>query len=143
MGINHFTEEIDFVPDNWTTIRKWISEVISDKKFSTGTINYIFCSDEYMLGINKQYLDHDTYTDIITFDYTTGKVISGDIFISIDRVKENAGLFKTTFEKELHRVIIHGILHLTGQKDKTDSQQKEMRAQEDRYLAILEVPGRE
>lgn len=143
MGINHFTEEIDFVPDNWATIRKWISEVISDKKFSTGTINYIFCSDEYLLGINKQYLDHDTYTDIITFDYTTGKVISGDIFISIDRVKENAGLFKTTFEKELYRVIIHGILHLTGQKDKTDSQQKEMRTQEDRYLAILEVPGRE
>lgn len=137
MGINYFTEQIEFTPSNWQEIRKWITEVIEDKSFNLGTINYIFCSDEHLLSINQQYLDHDTYTDIITFDYTVGKVLSGDIFISIDRIKENASLYNTTFEHELHRVIIHGILHLTGQKDKTDSQSKEMRSQEDHYLSKL------
>lgn len=130
MGINFYNENMDFDPENKHLIQKWISLIIEEKKFSQGTLNYIFCSDEYLLKLNQQYLDHNTYTDIITFDYSTGKVLSGDIFISIDRVRENALRFKKTFENELHRVMVHGILHLIGYKDKTEEESKEMRNQE-------------
>jgi len=139
MGINFYNENIDFEPENKHLIQKWISSIIEEKKFSPGTLNYIFCSDEYLLKLNQQYLDHNTYTDIITFDYSTGKVLSGDIFISIDRVKENASKFRKTFENELHRVMVHGILHLIGYKDKTDVESKEMHNQEDHYLERLKI----
>lgn len=139
MGINFYNENIDFEPENKHLIQKWISSIIEEKKFSPGTLNYIFCSDEYLLKLNQQYLDHNTYTDIITFDYSTGKVLSGDIFISIDRVKENASKFRKTFENELHRVMVHGILHLIGYKDKTDGESKEMHNQEDHYLERLKI----
>ncbi len=139
MGINFFNEDIEFQIENNHLITAWINSAIEEHKYLPGTINYIFCSDEYLLKLNQQYLDHDTYTDIITFDYGTGKVLSGDIFISIERVRENAHKFKKTFENELHRVIIHGILHLCGLKDKTDKESNEMRKQEDHYLQKLIV----
>lgn len=137
MGINFYNENIEFSIENDHLIKKWIVSVIEEKNFSSGTINYIFCTDEYLLKLNQQYLDHNTYTDIITFDYSNGKVLSGDIFISIDRIKENAQKYKKTFENELHRVMIHGILHLSGLKDKTDEESTEMRYQEDHYLEKL------
>ena len=137
MGISFFNEDIEFQIENNHSITVWINSVIDENKYLPGTINYIFSSDEYLLKLNRQYLEHDTYTVIITFDYSTGKVLSGDIFISIDRVKENALKFKKTFENELHRVMIHGILHLCGFKDKTDAESKEMRQREDHYLEKL------
>jgi rRNA maturation RNase YbeY len=100
-------------------------------------VNVIFCSDSFLLDLNKHYLNHDTYTDILTFDYSDASTnVSGDIFISIDRVKENAKQFKTTFLQELHRVIIHGFLHLAGYKDKTRPEQQLMRSKEDIYLSL-------
>lgn len=137
MPVNFFNEGIDFSLENPLKIINWIDTVIKDKGFVQGTINYIFCSDEYLLGINQEYLDHDTYTDIITFDYSKSKVVSGDIFVSIDRIEENASTYHTSFQDELMRVIIHGILHLTGLKDKTDKEIKEMRKNEDHYLSLL------
>ena len=99
-----------------------------------GDINYILCDDEYLLEINRQYLDHDYYTDIITFDYCKGKIISGDIFLSLQRVLDNASMLETKQEEELNRVLAHGILHLCGYKDKTEAEQKIMRSKEDYYI---------
>lgn len=138
MSIKFFNEQIDFLPENPQVLQKWITSVIESKRFDAGTINYIFCTDEYLLILNQRYLNHDTYTDIITFDYTVDKVISGDIFISVDRVKDNAANYKKTFENELQRVMIHGILHLCGQEDKSESDNVEMHTQEDLYLQWLE-----
>lgn len=101
-----------------------------------GNINYLFCDDEYLLDVNQRYLNHDTYTDIVTFDYVTANLISGDIIISVDRVKENAGIFGVPFEQEFRRVVIHGVLHLLGQGDKTDSEAAEMRRLEEEALAL-------
>ena len=101
-----------------------------------GNISYLFCDDEYMIGVNRQYLDHDTYTDIITFDYVAADLVSGDIFVCIDRVGENAAKFGVAFEEELHRVVIHGVLHLLGQGDKSDSEAAEMRRQEEESLSL-------
>lgn len=134
MSINFYNEQIDFLPDRTQALQKWVTSVIDHKGLIAGTINFIFCNDEYLLKLNQQYLDHDTYTDIITFDYSVNTVVSGDIFISIDRINENAEKYNKSFENELHRVIIHGILHLCGQKDKTDAESNEMRSQEDYYL---------
>ena len=105
--------------------------------FKVGEISYIFCSDDYLLDINKTYLKHDFYTDIITFDYTDAKKISGDLYISIDRVRDNAQELNLGFEQELHRVIIHGVLHLLGLKDKTEEEAKEMRKAEEECLKSL------
>ena len=113
---------------------RWIKETAAEYKKKTGYIAYIFCSDERILEVNKQYLEHDYYTDIITFDYSEGKVISGDIFISIDTVRTNAREFGVSFEQELNRIIIHGILHLCGQDDKTPELRLEMTRKEN--LAI-------
>jgi len=138
--INFYNEGINFNLKKKTVLRDWIKKVIEGKKRKTGALNFIFCSDEHLLGLNKQYLDHDTYTDIITFDYSKedGKQpVSGDIFISIDRVKENAEKFSKTFENELHRVIIHGTLHLLGYADKSRVAKAEMTAEEDRCLKQL------
>ena len=102
-----------------------------------GNINYLFCDDEYLLGINQRYLNHDTYTDIITFDYVAGNLISGDIMISVDRVGENAAKFGVPFEQELRRVVVHGVLHLLGQGDKSDEESREMRRLEEEALSLF------
>ena len=117
-------------------VKKWVSEVVKRREKQVGNISYLFCDDGYQLQANRQYLNHDTYTDIITFDYVAGGLISGDIMISTDRVGENAAKFGVPFEQELHRVIIHGVLHLLGQGDKSDSEAAEMRRQEEQALAL-------
>lgn len=137
MSINFHTEGTDYNLDNKRSIQKWITSVINDQKYSLGTINYILCSDEYLLAMNQKYLNHDTFTDVITFDYSTPKVISGDIFISIERVEENARIFKKTLIDELCRVMVHGVLHLCGYKDKSTEESAEMRKMEDHYLALV------
>ena len=117
-------------------VKSWVSNTIQEENLKEGNINYIFCDDAYLLDKNIKYLKHNTLTDIISFDYTMGKLISGDIFISVERVKENAITFKTAFKDELHRVMIHGVLHYCGYKDKTDADKKLMRSKEDYYLSL-------
>lgn len=136
MAIHFHSEDISFTPKNKGLLRQWIKNTLQSEKFNPGEINIIFCSDQYLLGLNKEYLKHNTYTDIITFDYSSGTKRSGDIFISIPRVKDNAGQFKVSFENELHRVIIHGILHLIGYMDKTASDKLIMRQKEEKYLSL-------
>ena len=114
-----------------------IENMISDQKKKKGEINFIFCSDPYILKLNKDYLEHDYYTDVITFDYCENDVISGDVFIGTETVKDNAKNFEESFENELHRVMIHGVLHLLGYNDKTDGEQEEMTILEDFYLKKL------
>lgn len=129
--------ETSFLLNHKDQITAWIQNVITKEGFDCGEINYIFCDDDYLLKLNIEYLEHDTLTDIISFDYTMGKLISGDIYISIPRVKENSNLFNTSFENELHRVIIHGILHYCGYKDKLNEQKLIMRGKEDEHLNTL------
>ena len=117
-------------------IISWILTAIKKEGLTAGSVNIVFCSDKYLLNLNREYLDHDTFTDIITFDYRNGKTVSGDIFISTERVKENAGTYKVPFRDELHRVIIHGILHLCGYKDKNKKAKMEMTEREDFYLSL-------
>lgn len=139
--ISFHNQDTAFVLKNKTLIKKWITSVIEKNKRKTGSISFIFCSDEELLKINQQYLNHDTYTDIITFDYSKDaqkEAISGDIFISIDRVRENAKKFGKTKENELQRVIIHGVLHLLGHKDKTKKAKAEMTKAEDNSLRALQ-----
>jgi rRNA maturation RNase YbeY len=135
-------QDIAFTLKNKTILKKWINVVIEKKKRKTGDINFIFCSEDFLLSLNKKYLNHDTLTDIITFDYSKDspkQTISGDIFISVDRTKENAQKFSKTVENELHRVMIHGVLHLLGHTDKTKSSKEEMTRQEDLSLKLLQV----
>ena len=137
-AIHFFTEEISFTLKNKTIIRNWLRETISAEGYVLEELNFIFCSDEYLLGINQQYLDHDTYTDVITFDNSEApKTIVSDIFISIDRIKENAKEFKHDFMDELCRVMVHGTLHLLGYPDKGKVAKKIMTEKEDLYLAKL------
>ncbi|CAL2080608.1 rRNA maturation RNase YbeY [Tenacibaculum sp. 190524A02b] len=117
----------------------WIQKCIEKEGFELGEVNYIFCDDDYLHKINVEFLQHDTLTDIISFDYTMGKEVNGDIFISTERVEENAKEFNVSFENELHRVIIHGILHYLGFKDKTDEEKEIMRAKENECLEILNI----
>ncbi|MGY5355295.1 rRNA maturation RNase YbeY [Wenyingzhuangia sp. IMCC45467] len=133
-----FNYETDFELVNEEKYSYWISETIANEGFEEGDINYIFCDDEYLHKLNVEFLDHDTLTDIISFDYTMGKLISGDIFISVERVKDNAKDLKISFDEELPRVIIHGILHYCGFKDKTDEDAKQMRLKEEQYITVLE-----
>ena len=138
--IHFHTEDIDFTLKNKNILKKWISSVVKKNKREIQDLNFVFCSDEFLLNINKQFLNHDTYTDIITFDYSMdnkNQAISGDIYISIERVRENAGKFSKTVEQELHRVIIHGTLHLLGYKDKTKAAKAEMTKQEEVCLKEL------
>lgn len=135
--ISFLSEEIDFDLPNTKKTKDWVINAITNEQKQVGDINYIFCSDEYLHKINLKYLNHDTYTDIITFNYCEDKVVSSDIFISIDRVRENAINYKKSFINELHRVIIHGILHLVGYNDKSHSEQKQMTSREDFYLSLL------
>ncbi|MBB6371291.1 rRNA maturation RNase YbeY [Chryseobacterium shigense] len=118
-----------------TDYQKWLEDIILSEGKKTGEINYIFCDDEYLLKINQDYLQHDYYTDIITFDYVKGKTISGEIFVSLQRISDNASTLSRDYEEELKRVLAHGILHLAGYKDKTEEEEKEMRRMEDLYLA--------
>lgn len=113
----------------------WLQEIISSEDKKLGEINYIFCDDEYLLKVNQDYLQHDYYTDIITFDYVKGKTISGEIFVSLQRISDNASTLSKDFEEELRRVLAHGILHLSGYKDKTEEEEQLMRSKEDFYLA--------
>ena len=115
----------------------WLSEVVAIEKKEMGDITLIFCSDEYLLNVNQQYLNHDYYTDIITFDYSEDNCISGDLSISIDRVKDNADINKVDFINELNRVIVHGVLHLCGYKDKSVEEEKQMRSKENEMLQLL------
>ena len=132
-----FNSETSFTLKNQKKLVKWISDVISSEGFQVGEINYIFCNDSYLNKINQEFLNHDTFTDIISFDYTLGKEVGGDIFISIERVLENAEKFDEVFENELHRVMIHGILHFMGYKDKTKKEKTLMRTKEDEKIFIL------
>ena len=131
-----FNYEIDFELENSEELKSWISKVILEENCNEGDINYIFCSDEYLHKINVEFLNHDTLTDIISFDYSVGKELHGDIYISVDRVTENASDYGTEFNDELDRVIIHGILHYCGYKDKTKDEKNLMRSKEDYYLSI-------
>ena len=137
MAIHFFSENISFSLDKEEQTVSWIENILDQEKQVSKSINYIFCSDDYLLKINKDYLDHDTLTDIITFDNSEeeGK-IEADIFISIDRVQENALSLDKKFDEELHRVIIHGLLHLVGYNDKTDEEKSEMRKKEDACLSL-------
>lgn len=132
--IQYIAEDIKLPALEKMKINRWIKEVANGYAKKVGDIAYIFCSDEKILEVNNQYLQHDYYTDIITFDYTEGNVISGDIFISIDTVRSNAEEFKVSFETELLRIIIHGILHLCGQDDKTHELRIEMTKKENLAL---------
>ena len=134
--INFFFEDIE--PLNLhENLSEWIVKTIESEEHLTGNINYIFCSDNYILDINRKYLNHDYFTDIITFNYCEGNIISGDIFISVDTVTTNAKEYKQLFENELNRVIIHGVLHLLGYNDKSETELFEMRQKEDFYLNLL------
>lgn len=134
--IQFFFENIQEIPLD-ANLKLWLEHMIRSEEKKLGDINYIFCDDEYLLKINQDYLQHDYYTDIITFDYVKGKKISGDIFVSVTRVSENAPLLSKSFDEELHRVIAHGVLHLCGYKDKTEAEIKEMRNKEDFYLNAI------
>lgn len=131
--IHYFFENIPeiSIPENTA---KWLQNLIVSEDKKLGKINYIFCDDEYLLKVNQDFLQHDYYTDIITFDYVKGKTISGDIFVSLPRISENSYLLSKDFDDELRRVLAHGVLHLCGYKDKSEDEQLEMRKKEDFYL---------
>ena len=134
-SISFCEEGISYKLKNKLQVKQWIKDTIVAEGFKLKELTYIFCSDDYLLQINQQYLDHDTYTDIITFDNSeTDKTVAGDIFISIDRIRENAVKFNQSLVDELHRVIIHGVLHLLGYKDKTTEDNTRMTQKEDHYL---------
>lgn len=137
-SITFFSEDIAFQLSDEPAIVNWIETIIKNHTYDLGELNFIFCSDSYLHKINLEYLDHDTFTDIITFDNAEEEgIIEGDIFISIDRIEENAQQFETSFENELFRVIIHGVLHLLGFSDKTPEEKEGMRKNEDACLSLL------
>jgi probable rRNA maturation factor len=134
-----FNYETDFLLENENQYEAWISVVINSENFDEGEINYIFCDDEYLHKINVDYLDHDTLTDIISFDYTVGNLIQGDVFISVERVRENAHDFNVSFEEELKRVVVHGVLHYCGYQDKSPKDQILMRLKEEEKMKMFHV----
>ncbi len=136
--VEYFAECVDMPNFNQDDISKWISTVVNDNGKELGELSIIFCNDDYILNVNREYLNHDYFTDIITFDYCDYLLISGDLFISIDTVFDNSKKFNTKYDDELMRVIIHGVLHLIGFKDKTDEEQKEMTNQENISLYLLD-----
>jgi probable rRNA maturation factor len=136
-SINFFEEDIHYKLKNKNGVKQWIKTTIEAEGYTLKELNYIFCSDQYLLQINQQYLDHDTYTDIVTFDNSEKKgIIEGDIFISIDRIRENAVKFNSGEVNELHRVIVHGALHLLAYQDKNPESKKIMTSKEDHYLSL-------
>ena len=137
LPIHFFSEDISFILKEKNKVRNWIRNTIRSEGKKLRELNLIFCSDTYLLEINKQYLDHDTFTDIVTFDNSESpELIIGDIFISIDRIRENAAKYKVAEKDELHRVIIHGTLHLIGYKDKTKPDKSLMTEKEDQHIAL-------
>lgn len=134
-----FNYETDFKLLNEPDFSKWLSEVILSENKKEGEINYIFCDDDYLLEINQQYLDHDTLTDIISFDYSVGNELNGDIFVSVERVKENASDYNATFQEEIQRVLVHGILHYCGYKDKTEADELVMRRKEEEKMKMFHM----
>ena len=134
-----FNYELDFKLDDEQLFSDWLSNVISSENKLEGEINYIFCDDNYLVEINQQYLDHDTLTDIISFDYSVGNELHGDVFISVERVVENAQDFDVTFEEELRRVLVHGILHYCGYKDKNEEDENLMRRKEEEKMKMFHV----
>ena len=137
--ITYQTEDITMPQIKKRETTEWVKQVAANHGKKVGEIAYIFCSDEKILEVNRQYLEHDYYTDIITFDYTEGNRISGDLFISLDTVRTNAEQFDQAYERELHRVIIHGILHLCGINDKGPGEREIMEAEENKALAIINL----
>ena len=135
----NFYSENEFVLADHRKYEKWIERVIASEEKKLEEISYIFCDDDYLLNLNEEFLKHDTYTDIITFDYSVGKILQGDIYISTERVKENSDEFNVSFEEELRRVIIHGVLHLCGYKDKTKEQSLLMRQREEEKMELFHV----
>ena len=133
----NFNYETDFSLEDEARISDWIVKVIEEEKHKLEEVNYVFCDDGYLHKLNVEFLNHDTLTDIISFDYSVGKVIQGDVFISVERVAENAIDYKVSFLEELHRVIVHGILHYCGYNDKTDKDAVLMRSKENYYLSTL------
>ena len=137
--IRFHTEDIEMPELDERRIGKWIRAVAADYGFAVGNIHYIFCSDERELAVNREFLGHDYYTDVITFDYSTAQTLNGDIFISLDTVRSNAEMVGTSFDHELMRILIHGVLHLTGQGDKTPETKAEMTAKEEKALKKLSI----
>ena len=136
--VRFFTEDIAFEFHRRRQISAWLKAVALNEKHRIGDVNIIFCSDAYLLDVNMKYLQHDYYTDIITFDYCEGSLLSGDLFISVDSVRDNAGHYgATSFDEELNRVMVHGVLHLIGYDDHSPEDQKTMREKENFYLARL------
>lgn len=143
VAIQFLNADLAFIPKKKQALRQWIFDVAQLHRCNIDQIDYIFCSDAFLLNINRQFLNHDTFTDIITFDYGVSsgkyhKTIAGEIYISIDRIKENAKKFNTEFTNELHRVMIHGVLHLCGFKDKKSADRQLMRSKENEALGMLE-----
>ncbi len=136
MSITYQSQDTNFSLKNRRLISQWIKTVIAKHNKQLGNVSYIFCSNSFILDLNQKYLNHNYFTDIITFDYCSDNIIEGDIFISVDTVKDNSTRFNTIFNDELLRVIIHGVLHLIGFNDKTTKQQKQMRSMEDEALSI-------
>ena len=134
-----FNYELEFILQDESLYAEWISQVIQSESKKEGDINYVFCDDDYILQINQQYLNHDYYTDIISFDYCVGNELHGDIFISIDRVRENAADYNVSFDEELKRVLIHGVLHYCGYKDKTEDEELLMRSKENNAIEMFHV----
>lgn len=139
MAIQFSSHRTRFKLPNPKKTAAWIEKVAKTERSTIDSLSYVFCSDKYLLGINERYLHHDTFTDIITFDFTEGgsSSLEGEIYISVQRVRENAKKLGIDFSQELHRVIVHGVLHLVGYKDKSEKERKEMRKREDKYLEIL------
>ena len=131
-----FYSETDFKVEDTKALSHWISEIILHENHELGDLTYVFCDDAYLHKLNLQFLNHDTLTDIISFDNSLGKQIHGEIYISVERVKENAGTYQVAFLEELHRVIIHGVLHFCGYKDKTKKQQETMSRKENEALGL-------
>jgi len=139
MAIIFDNVEMDFKHDNPKIIRQWIKQVIQSENKKTGDLAIVFTSDDYLLNMNRKYLNHDYFTDIITFDYSEFPLVSGDLLISIDTVKDNAEQLNLSFYSELNRVIVHGVLHLCGYGDKTEEEEKTMRAKENFYLEKIPI----
>lgn len=134
-----FNYETDFELDNENAYAEWLSKVIVSENKKEGDINYIFCDDEYLHKINVEYLQHDTLTDIISFDYSVGNELHGDIFVSIERVEDNAKDFDVSFKEELKRVLVHGVLHYCGYKDKSEKDETLMRQKEEEKMLLFHV----
>jgi len=134
-----FSSQNDFVLEQSERVESWLKAASLKESYGIDSLGYVFCSDDFLLEINQQFLDHDTLTDIVTFDYTEGTILNGEIYISTDRVADNAKDFNVDFDTELRRVIIHGLLHMCGYGDKTEDEKTRMRSKEDEYLALWDV----